>query len=156
MDALYFAIACGVVALAYGVFAVRKVMSASAGTARMQEIAGAIQVGAQAYLNRQYLTIAICGAVIFVLLLVLLGIAQSVGFLVGAILSGAAGYIGMLVSVRANVRTAEAARTSLEKALGIAVSAGAVTGILVVGLGLLGVTVYYVVLLGMEIEQRTI
>ena len=156
MDALYFAIACGVVALAYGVFAVRKVMSASAGTARMQEIAGAIQVGAQAYLNRQYLTIAICGAVIFVLLLVLLGIAQSVGFLVGAILSGAAGYIGMLVSVRANVRTAEAARTSLEKALGIAVSAGAVTGILVVGLGLLGVTVYYVVLLGMEIDQRTI
>ena len=156
MDALYFAIACGVVALAYGGFAVRKVMSASAGTARMQEIAGAIQEGAQAYLNRQYLTIAIAGAVIFVLLLILLGVAQGIGFLVGAVLSGAAGYIGMLVSVRANVRTAEAARASIEKALGIAVSAGAVTGILVVGLGLLGVTVYYVVLLGMEVDQRTI
>ena len=156
MDALYFAIACGVVALAYGVFAIRKVMSASAGTARMQEIAGAIQEGAQAYLNRQYLTIAIAGAVIFVLLLVLLGVAQGIGFLVGAVLSGAAGYIGMLVSVRANVRTAEAARASIEKALGIAVSAGAVTGILVVGLGLLGVTVYYVVLLGMDVDQRTI
>jgi K(+)-stimulated pyrophosphate-energized sodium pump len=155
MDALYFAIACGVVALAYGAFAIRKVMAASAGTARMQEIAGAIQEGAQAYLNRQYLTIAIAGAVIFVLLLILLGVPQGIGFLVGAILSGAAGYIGMLVSVRANVRTAEAARTSLEKALGIAVSAGAVTGILVVGLGLLGVTVYYLVMLSMEIDQRT-
>jgi K(+)-stimulated pyrophosphate-energized sodium pump len=156
MEALYFAIACGVVALAYGIFAVRKVIAAPAGNERMQEIAGAIQEGAQAYLNRQYLTIAIAGAVIFVLLIILLGITQAIGFAIGAILSGAAGYVGMLVSVRANVRTAEAARASIEKALAVAVNAGAVTGILVVGLGLLGVTVYYVVLLSMGVDQREI
>ncbi|MBC6439481.1 MAG: sodium-translocating pyrophosphatase [Rhodospirillales bacterium] len=156
MDALYFAIVCGVVAVAYGIYASRAVMAASAGNERMQEIAGAVQEGAQAYLNRQYMTIGIAGVVIFVLLIILLGISQAIGFAIGAVLSGAAGYIGMIVSVRANVRTAEAARTSLEKALAVAVNAGSVTGILVVGLGLLGVAVYYVVLLGMGVDQREI
>ncbi|MBN34215.1 MAG: sodium-translocating pyrophosphatase [Rhodospirillaceae bacterium] len=156
MEALYFAIACGAVALAYGVFAIRSVVAASAGNERMQEIAGAIQEGAQAYLNRQYITIAIAGAVIFVVLILLLGISQAIGFLIGAVLSGAAGYIGMLVSVRANVRTADAARTSMEKALSVAVNAGAVTGILVVGLGLLGVAVYYLILLQMGVDQREV
>ncbi len=154
--ALWFAIACGVVAILYGIYAIRSVVAADPGNARMQEIAGAIQEGAQAYLNRQYLTIGAAGVVIFVLLLVLLGLWQAIGFAIGAVLSGAAGYIGMLVSVRANVRTAEAARTSLENAMGIAVRGGAVTGILVVGLGLLGVAIYYVILLGIEVPQREI
>ncbi|MEM7122691.1 MAG: sodium-translocating pyrophosphatase [Pseudomonadota bacterium] len=154
--ALWFAIACGVVAIIYGIYAIRSVVAADPGNERMQEIAGAVQEGAQAYLNRQYLTIGAAGVVIFVVLLLLLGLWQAVGFAIGAVLSGAAGYIGMLVSVRANVRTAEAARSSLEKAMGIAVRGGAVTGILVVGLGLLGVAIYYVVLLGIEVPQREI
>ncbi len=156
MDPLYFAIACGVVAVLYGIWAIRKVMAQSAGNERMQQIALAIQEGAQAYLNRQYLSVAVVGAAIFVLLLIALGTSQAIGFAVGAILSGAAGYTGMLVSVRANVRTAEAARESLKKALGVAVNAGTVTGVLVVGLGLLGVTVYYLVLLDLGVEQREI
>ena len=154
--ALWFAIACGVVAILYGIYAIRSVVAASPGNERMQEIAGAIQEGAQAYLNRQYMTIGVAGVVIFVVLLVLLGIWQAVGFAIGSVLSGAAGYIGMLVSVRANVRTAEAARESMEKAMGIAVRGGAVTGILVVGLGLLGVAIYYMILLGIEVPQRQI
>ena len=152
--ALWFAIACGVVAILYGIYAIRSVVAASPGNERMQQIASAIQEGAQAYLNRQYMTIGIAGVVIFIVLLVLLGIWQAIGFAIGAVLSGAAGYIGMLVSVRANVRTAEAARESMEKAMGIAVRGGTVTGILVVGLGLLGVAIYYMVLLGAEVPQR--
>jgi K(+)-stimulated pyrophosphate-energized sodium pump len=152
--ALWFAIACGVVAILYGIYAIRSVVAASPGNERMQQIASAIQEGAQAYLNRQYMTIGVAGVVIFIVLLVLLGIWQAIGFAIGAVLSGAAGYIGMLVSVRANVRTAEAARESMEKAMGIAVRGGTVTGILVVGLGLLGVAIYYMVLLGAEVPQR--
>ena len=156
MEPLYFAIACGVVAVLYGIWAIRKVMAQSAGNERMQQIAAAIQEGARAYLNRQYLSVAVVGAAIFVLLLVVLGTSHAIGFTVGAILSGAAGYTGMLVSVRANVRTAEAARESLKRALGVAVDAGTVTGVLVVGLGLLGVAVYYLVLLDLGVEQREI
>src|SRR5690606_24355124 len=107
--ALVFAIVCGILALAYGIWATRSVLAASTGTPRMQEIAAAIQVGAQAYLNRQYTTIAIVGVIIFLILWFLLGITVGIGFLIGAVLSGAAGYIGMNVSVRANVRTAEGA-----------------------------------------------
>ncbi len=140
-------IACGVLALIYGAFTVRSVLAAPQGTERMQEIAAAIQEGARAYLNRQYGTIAAVGAVIGVLLGLMLGVSVAIGFFIGAILSGATGYIGMNVSVRANVRTAEMARTSgLAGGLDIAFKSGAITGMLVVGLALLGVTGYYMVL----------
>ena len=140
-------ILCGVLALLYGVYAIRSVLAAPAGTDRMQEIAAAIQEGAGAYLNRQYKTIAIAGVVIGILLGLTLGITAAIGYFIGAFLSGLTGYIGMNVSVRANVRTAEAARsTGLAGGLEIAFKSGAVTGMLVVGLALLGVTGYYMVL----------
>jgi K(+)-stimulated pyrophosphate-energized sodium pump len=140
-------VACGIIALLYGVFTIRSVLAASPGTDRMQEIAAAIQEGAKAYLNRQYTTIGIVGIVIGVILGWLLGISAAVGFFIGAILSGAAGYIGMNVSVRANVRTAEAARSSgLAAGLSIAFKSGAITGMLVAGLALLGVSVYWFIL----------
>lgn len=143
-------IACGVLALAYGVYAIRSILKANAGNARMQEIAGAIQEGARAYLNRQYKAIGLVGVVVGILLGAFLGLWVAVGFFIGAILSGLAGYIGMNVSVRANVRTAEAARSSgLKQALSIAFKSGAITGMLVVGLALLGVTIYYLALRNM-------
>ena len=114
---LAFAIVCGLFALVYGIWATRSVLSESAGNERMQEIAAAVQVGAKAYLNRQYMTVGAVGVVIFVILTLLFNITVSVAFLVGAVLSGGAGYIGMNVSVRANVRTAEGARQSLAKGL---------------------------------------
>ncbi len=144
--AYWFAVVSGVVALIYGLFAARSVLASSVGTERMQEISAAIQEGARAYLNRQYLTVAMVGVVIFAILWALLGLRSGVGFLIGAVLSGSAGYIGMNVSVRANLRTADAARRGLAPALAIAFRAGAVTGLLVVGLGLLGVSVYYGIL----------
>ncbi|HBT44139.1 MAG TPA: sodium-translocating pyrophosphatase [Rhodospirillaceae bacterium] len=140
-------IACGVLALLYGAYAIRSVLSAPAGNARMQEIAAAIQEGAAAYLNRQYTTVAIVGAVIGILLGLKLGMTVAIGYFIGAVLSGLAGYIGMNVSVRANVRTAEAAQSQgLAGGLDVAFKSGAVTGMLVVGLALLGVAGYYVVL----------
>jgi K(+)-stimulated pyrophosphate-energized sodium pump len=142
-------IACGVVALLYGLFTSRRVLAANAGTARMQEISAAVQVGASAYLNRQYRTIAIVGVVILVILWVTLNWHVALGYLIGAVLSGAAGYIGMNVSVRSNVRTAQAARSGLAAGLDIAFKAGAVTGLLVVGLGILGVAGYYFILRAM-------
>ncbi|MCH8236810.1 MAG: sodium-translocating pyrophosphatase [Proteobacteria bacterium] len=140
-------ICCGLLALGYGVYAVRSVLAAPAGTDRMQEIAAAIQEGANAYLNRQYKAIAVVGAVIGVLLGLTLGLKVAIGYFIGAVLSGLTGYIGMNVSVRANVRTAEAARSQgLAGGLEIAFKSGAVTGMLVVGLALLGVTGYYLFL----------
>jgi K(+)-stimulated pyrophosphate-energized sodium pump len=134
---------CAVLALLYGLYTIRSVLSLSAGNARMQEIAAAIQEGARAYLNRQYTTIAMVGVVIFAAAFFVLGWQVAIGFLIGATLSGAAGYVGMYVSVRANVRTAEASRSGLAAGLSVAFRSGAVTGMLVVGLGLLAVAGYY-------------
>ena len=139
-------IGAGVLAILYGLVTSRQVLAANAGSERMQQIAAAIQEGARAYLNRQYRTIAIAGVIILLILLATLGWRPALGFLIGAVLSGSAGYIGMNVSVRANVRTAQAAREGLAAGLGLSFKAGAVTGMLVVGLGLLGVSLYYLFL----------
>lgn len=149
MTILMAVIACGLVSIVYAIWAVRSVLAADQGNERMQEIAGYIREGAQAYLSRQYTTIAIVGAVVFVLTWILLGVLAAIGFLIGAILSGVAGFIGMHVSVRANVRTAQAAAGSLSAGLDVAFKSGAITGMLVAGLALLGVSVYYGYLTGM-------
>ena len=148
MTILYVVILCGVLSVVYAVWATQSVMAADQGNARMQEIAGAIREGAQAYLSRQYTTIAIVGLVVLLLTWWLLSGTAAIGFLIGAVLSGIAGFIGMHVSVRANVRTAQAASHSLSAGLDIAFKSGAITGLLVAGLALLGVAVYYVVLIG--------
>src|SRR5262244_3269042 len=159
MTALWVIVLCGVLSIVYAIWATMSVLKSDAGNPRMQEIASAVREGAQAYLRRQYTTIGVVGIVIFALLAYFLGILVAVGFAIGAILSGAAGFIGMNVSVRANVRTAQAATTSLAGGLELAFKAGAITGLLVAGLALLGVTIYFAILtkgMGLAADSRTV
>ena len=159
MTALWLIILCGALSIVYAVWAIQSVMSADAGSAKMQEISAAVAEGAKAYLKRQYLTIGGVGIVIFVIVGLLLGWLVALGFAIGAILSGATGFIGMNISVRANVRTAQAAIGSLAGGLELAFKSGAITGLLVAGLALLGVSVYYMVLtgpLGFAPNDRTV
>jgi K(+)-stimulated pyrophosphate-energized sodium pump len=153
---MMFIVACGVASLLYGLFAGRSIMAAPAGSEKMINIAAAIQEGARAYLNRQYQAIGLVGVVIGGLLTWRLGEYVGIGFAIGAICSGIAGYIGMNISVRANVRTAEAAKSGMQPALNIAFKSGAVTGMLVVGLGLLGISIYYTTLQHLGLETRKI
>src|ERR1700716_2580553 len=159
MTALWVIVLCGALSIVYAIWATASVMKADAGNPRMQEIAAAVQEGAQAYLKRQYMTIGLVGIVIFALLAYFLGMLVSGAFLIGAILSGTAGFIGMNVSVRANVRTAQAATVSLAGGLELAFKAGAITGMLVAGLALLGVTIYFAYLtqvLGLKANDRLV
>ncbi len=155
-EGLIFALVCAVLALVYGMVSVRWILAKPSGNERMMEISAAIQEGANAYLNRQYTTIGMVGIVLFVVIAYFLKWPTAIGFAIGAILSGAAGYIGMNISVRSNVRTAQAAHDGLNAALQIAFRGGAITGLLVVGLGLLGVAGYYAVLHGMGLEEEKI
>src|ERR1700737_3800851 len=159
MRALWLIVLCGALAIVYAIWATRSVLAADSGSAKMQEIAAAIREGAQAYLRRQYTTIAVVGVVIFIIVGIFLGGVVPGGVGVGAILSCATGFIGMNISVRANVRTAQAATTSLAGGLELAFKAGAITGMLVAGLALLGVTLYFAYLthyLDLAANSRTV
>jgi K(+)-stimulated pyrophosphate-energized sodium pump len=155
-DIINYVIICGIAAVLYGGLASRQILNSSPGNNKMQEIAGAIQEGAQAYLSRQYKTIAIVGVVVLVLIAILFSPLVAAGYLIGATLSGLAGYVGMVISVRANVRTAEASRKGLAKGLDIAFKSGAVTGMLVAGLALLAIAIYYKFLIANNSSERQI
>ena len=153
-EVLWFSVICGVVALIYAIFTSRSVLNSDPGSKKMQEISNAIQEGAYAYLNRQYRTILLVGIVIFIVIVFLLGVPVAIAFLIGAVLSGATGYLGMNISVRANVRTAQASIKGLDKGLSIAFRSGAVTGMLVAGLALLAVTCTYLALINFGASGR--
>ena len=156
LNILQIIILSGLLSIVYGFFTGKNILNASAGNSKMQEIASAIQIGAKAYLNRQYKTIAIVGVVVLIIISYAFSILVGLGYLIGATLSGIAGYVGMLVSVQANVRTAEASRKGLSKGLDIAFKSGAVTGMLVAGLALLSIAVYYYLLISFGVDEREI
>jgi len=154
LENLYLIVFVGVLAVVYSYFLSKQIISSNPGNDKMQEIAEAIQVGAKAYLNRQYKTIAIVGVIVLVIISYFFSLLVGLGYFIGALLSGVAGYAGMLISVQANVRTAEASRTSLQKGLTMAFKSGAITGLLVAGLALLSISIYYWVLLAFNVENR--
>ena len=154
MENLYLIVFVGVLAVVYSYFLSKQIISSSPGNDKMQEIAEAIQVGAKAYLNRQYKTIAIVGVIVLVIISYFFSLLVGLGYFIGALLSGVAGYVGMLISVQANVRTAEASRTSLQKGLTMAFKSGAITGLLVAGLALLAISIYYWALLSFNVDSR--
>ena len=153
---LLYTIAAGFFSIIYGYFTGKNILNSSAGNSKMQEIASAIQIGAKAYLARQYKTISIVGFVVLIIVSIAFSPLVGLGYLIGATLSGIAGYVGMLVSVEANVRTAEASRKSLASGLSIAFKSGAVTGMLVAGLALLSIAVYYYLLLKFNVEELSL
>ena len=153
---LIYTILAGILSIVYGYFTGKHILSSSAGNSKMQEIAFAIQVGAKAYLNRQYKTIALVGVVVLIIITYAFSMLVGVGYLIGAILSGIAGYVGMLISVQANVRTAEASRKGLAAGLNIGFKSGAITGMLVAGLALLSIAIYYLILLKLNIDNREV
>tara|TARA_B100000963_G_scaffold341705_1_gene341721 strand:- start:9958 stop:12063 length:2106 start_codon:yes stop_codon:yes gene_type:complete len=156
LELLYLISFTGILAVAYSYLLSGQIISSSPGNARMQEIAEAIQIGAKAYLNRQYKTIAIVGILVLAIVTYFFSYLVGLGYFIGAFLSGVAGYVGMLISVKANVRTAEAARVSLQSGLTIAFKSGAITGLLVAGLALLAITIYYIILINLKIDNREI
>ena len=156
LELLYLISFTGILAVAYSYLLSGQIISSSAGNSRMQEIAEAIQIGAKAYLNRQYKTIAVVGIIVLAIVTYFFNYLVGIGYFIGAFLSGVAGYVGMLISVKANVRTAEAARSSLQSGLTIAFKSGAITGLLVAGLALLAITLYYIILINLNVESREI
>ena len=156
LELLYLISFTGILAVAYSYLLSGQIISSSAGNSRMQEIAEAIQIGAKAYLNRQYKTIAVVGVIVLAIVTYFFSYLVGVGYFIGAFLSGVAGYVGMLISVKANVRTAEAARKSLQSGLTIAFKSGAITGLLVAGLALIAITIYYIILINLNVDNREI
>ncbi len=156
LELLYLIVFTGMLAVAYSYLLSGQILSSNPGNQKMQEIAEAIQIGAKAYLNRQYKTIAIVGIIVLIIVSYFFSLLVGLGYFIGAFLSGVAGYVGMLISVKANVRTAEASRKNLQSGLTIAFKSGAITGLLVAGLALLAITIYYIILLNLKIESREI
>ena len=156
LELLYLISFTGILAVAYSYLLSGQIISSSPGNSRMQEIAEAIQIGAKAYLNRQYKTIAVVGVIVLAIVTYFFSYLVGIGYFIGAFLSGVAGYVGMLISVKANVRTAEAARKSLQSGLTIAFKSGAITGLLVAGLALIAITIYYIILINLNVDNREI